>query len=433
MADRSVEAILPVAFPGSTARYARGMRAGRWVFATGLSGTDYVNALAPEVTQEGHPLDGEPQRKREARRLFRNAGEVLAAVGAKFTDVVRTDQYYTVPEAVPPYHEVRRETYKGKIPPSTSILQQRLARTGQSQEVHVMAVVPGSGLEARHAEFKAHYQIHHTSGYSPALLAGDFRFVPGQTAEARDENAGGIDAEARRPPGLWKGTPIKLETQFIIERKMKPALEAAGAGLDSVVKAQVYLRDPNDVPAFNEVWRAHFPDPPATTIIPTATPGFIQPEERIEINTISLARDGRTRRVPVRGVRQPLFEGHVNGMRAGDLLFLSGLMGMEGGRLARGAVADAGHPFFAIPVKAEVQSIVEQARAVCAAAGTSLDNVVRIQLFHTSLTDLPATLEVWHDALGGAPLPLSALEVPWLPVPGARVLADLWAYVPGGA
>ena len=47
-----------------------------------------------------------------------------------------------------------------------------------------------------------------------------------------------------------------------------------------------------------------------------------------------------------------------------------------------------------------------------------------------SATDLPATLEVWDEALAHAPLPLSPIEVPWLPVPGGHVAVDLWVHVP---
>lgn len=425
-----VTPLLPVPIPNTKARFARGMRAGRWVFATGLSGTDYKGGLAPEVLAAGHPLNGEPQGKREARRLFTNAGEILQAAGARFCDVVRVDQYYTSPDAVPPYHEVRREIFKGKIPPSTSTLQQRLVHTGQSQVVQMIGVVPGSGLEARHADYGPLYQIHHTSGYSPGLAAGDYRFIPGQTAEARDEKIGGVDPEARRPAGLWKGTPIKLETEFIITRKLAPALEAAGAALDTVVKAQVYLRDPHDVPAFNEVWLKHFPEPPATSIIPVSTPGFIQPEERIEINTISLAKAGATKRKTIRGPKPPLYIGHVNAVRAGDLLFLSGLMAMDGSGLVPGGVTDERQPFFGIPAKTQLEAIVAEASAICEAAGTSLSNAVRIQQFHSDLADLAPAIEVWSDALGGAPIPLSAVEVAWLPVPGARVLCDIWVYAP---
>jgi enamine deaminase RidA (YjgF/YER057c/UK114 family) len=57
---------------------------------------------------------------------------------------------------------------------------------------------------------------------------------------------------------------------------LKPALQSVGNTLDEVVKAQVYLRDIDDVPAFNEVWAKHFgAHPAATSIITTSTPGFI--------------------------------------------------------------------------------------------------------------------------------------------------------------
>lgn len=381
------------------------------------------------MAQAAHPLNGPPPAKREAQRLYGNLQEVLAAGGADFGDVVRLDQYYTTPDAVPPYHETRTAAFQRRIPPSTSILQQRFLRTGQQIEALAIAAVPGPDFRAEHLAFAPSYAIASSSGYSPALACGDFRFVPGITAEARVEAQGPVDPEARRAYGLWKGTPVKLETEFIIERKLKPSLEAAGAAPETVVKAQVYLRDPQDVPAFNEVWRAHFRQPPATTIIPTSTPGFTLAELRIEINTIALAREGAARKETIAG-GTPLFDGQVCAVRAGDLLFLSGLMGMQDGRLVAEAAPDPRQPFFGIPVKAELEAILTQAEAICRSAGTSLANLVRIQQFHTDLRDFPAALEVWHERLDGAPLPLSAVEVAWLPVPGARLLLDLWVYAP---
>ena len=51
----------------------------------------------------------------------------------------------------------------------------------QTIEMQVMAAVPGSGLTVKHETFTPSYKISPVSGYSPALSAGDFRFVPGQT------------------------------------------------------------------------------------------------------------------------------------------------------------------------------------------------------------------------------------------------------------
>jgi enamine deaminase RidA (YjgF/YER057c/UK114 family) len=428
----SVEPLLPVPIPHTGFQLARGIRTGRWVFASGQAATDYASGLAPDVVQAERPLNGESHHKREARRIYRNVKEVLAEAGAGIPDVVRVDQYYTTERAMHPYHEVRHDVFGSKIPPSTSNLHQRFSRTGQTIEIQVMAVVPGSGLEVKHETFSPSYKISAVSGYSPALSAGDFRFVPGQTAEARREEDGPLDPEVRHPRALWRQWPIKLETDFIIKRKLMASLEGAGASLDSVVKAQVYLSDREDVPGFNEVWLSHFKsNPPATTIIATSKPGFAINDLRIEINTISLAVSGKSRRDVISGPQPPAFDGWVSAIKAGDLLFLSGLMAVEGGRLIDEARVDGRQPFYGIPLKAELRSIIAQAEAICAAAGTSLRNAVRIQQFHTDLADLPAALEVWDEAMAHAPLPLSPIEVAWLPIPGARVQVDLWVHVPG--
>ena len=428
----SVEPLLPVPIPHTSAKLARGIRAGRWVFATGQCGTDYVNGIAPDVLRADHPLNGESQYKRESRRLYRNIAEVLGEVGASFPDVVRVDQYYTTARAMHPYHEVRHEVFKGTIPPSTSNLHQRFARTEQTIEVQVMAAVPGTGLMVKHETFSPSYKISPVSGYSPALSAGDFRFVPGQTGEARKENEGPLDPVVRHPRSLWRQWPIKLETDFIITKKLKASLEGAGASLDSVVKAQVYLSDREDVPGFNEVWLSHFKNPPATTIIATTSPGFAISDLRIEINTISLATKGKTKREVIRGPEPALFDGWVSAIKCDDLLFLSALMAVEGGRLIEAASVDQRQPFYGLPVKDELRSILRQADAICRAAGTSIHNAVRIQQFHSNLADLPAALEVWDETMDHAPLPLSPIEVAWLPVAGARVMVDLWVHVPGG-
>src|SRR5215468_1300285 len=426
----SVEPLLPVPLPHTGARLARGIRAGRWVFATGQAGTDYVNGLAPEVVQADRPLSGESHYKRESRRLYSNVKEVLAKVGAGFSDVVRVDQYYTNERAMHPYHEVRHEVFGKNIPPSTSNLHQRFSRTGQTIEVQVIGVVPGAGLQVKHETFKPSYDISPISGYSPALSAGDFRFVPGQTGEARKAGEGPLDPEVRHPRSMWRQWPIKLETDFIVKRKLKASLEGAGASLDGVVKAQVYLSDREDVPGFNEVWLSYFKNPPATTIIATAQPGFGINNLRIEINTITLADNAKTKREVIGGPEAPAFDGYASAVKADDLLFLSGLMAVEGGRLIDEARVDERQPFYGIPIKAEVRSIIRQAEKICHSAGTSLHNAVRIQEFHTNLGDLPAAIEVWDEAMRHAPLPLSAIEVPWLPIPGARVQVDLWVYVP---
>jgi enamine deaminase RidA (YjgF/YER057c/UK114 family) len=77
-----------------------------------------------------------------------------------------------------------------------------------------------------------------------------------------------------------------------------------------------------------------------------------------------------------------------------------------------------------------VRAIAVRAQAICRKAGTDLANLVRLQLFLTDLAELAPAIEAWSSALDGLPLPLSAIAVDWLPVPGARILADIWVLAP---
>ena len=224
-----VQPLLPVPIPHTEAHLARGIRAGRWVFATGQAATDYVSGLAPEVVRAEHPLNGESRYKRESRLIYRNIKEVLAEVGAEITDAVRVDQYYTTERAMHPYHEVRHEVFGSQIPPSTSNLHRKFSRSGQTIEVQLIAAVPGAGLSVKHEAFKPSYDISPVSGYSPALSAGDFRFVPGQTGEALKDGEGPLEPQVRHPRSPWRQWPIKLETDFIVTRKLTPCLQGAGA------------------------------------------------------------------------------------------------------------------------------------------------------------------------------------------------------------
>jgi enamine deaminase RidA (YjgF/YER057c/UK114 family) len=416
-----VESILPVTLPGGV-RYAAGVRAGRWVFATGHKGSaEFSGPMAPEVIDSAAPRHGAPRPKKEARRIFAHLDRVLAAGGAERSHAVRIDQYYASARAVDPYHEVRREFFAGNIPPSTSNLHQRFLLPGQDIEVQLIAAVAEEGFEPLQHR-PAGLPVHASSGYSPVVTCGEFVFVAGQTAEALDSGNGPLDPEACMPAGhLWKGTPIKLETEFVIRRKLKPALESVGNTLAEVVKAQVYLRDVDDIPAFNEVWSAHFGNsPPATSIITTATPGFICEASRIEINTISVRRGGATRKEIVDAEVPMPYAGQVQAVRAGELLFLSNLMAVD----ASGALAVRAN------APEQVDHMLAAAERLCRNAGTTLANVVRVQQFHTDLAHFDDAWSAWQHRLPGHFLPFSAIEVPALAVPGAVVMLDLWVYVP---
>ena len=425
----AVQPLLPVTIEQGGIRYAPGVKAGRWIFATGHKGNaDFAGAMAAGVMREALPAWDGSKHRRESDQIFANLGRVLKAGGSRFGNIVRVDQYYTDYRAVPPYHGARRAALGEHIPPSTSILLPRLLLAGQ--EIEMLMIAVEDGVRVQHIRPKAH-AIHASSGYSLALTAGDFVFVAGRLADAL-VLTDGLAPEVRLPAGhLWKGVPVKLETEYTIKQKLEPALQAAGSSLADIVKCQVYLRDPADFAPFNEVWRDYFGrKPPATSVIPMATPGLAIAEGRVEINAIALRRGGTTRAQAIEGKVMPAWSGYSQAMRAGDLLFISGLLAIDENGLIAAARVDPAQPLFGSSVQAQMDYMLANAQKLCAAAGTSLANVVRIQQFHTDLKDFYPAYQVWQQHLPGQHLPYSAVEVPFLPVPGCTVQLDLWVYVP---
>lgn len=81
--------------------------------------------------------------------------------------------------------------------------------------------------------------------FHPAVRAGDFIFISGQVPK---------DAEGN----MFSGT-IEEETRWCIEA-VRRALKEAGADLEDVVKATVYLDDARDFGRYNGVFAKMFPN-----------------------------------------------------------------------------------------------------------------------------------------------------------------------------
>jgi enamine deaminase RidA (YjgF/YER057c/UK114 family) len=431
---KSVEPLLPVELGAGKIKFAQGMKAGRWVFATGLMAQDFVNGIAPDVLAERTPHAGLPKREKEALRIFENLDAVLRAAGTDRTNLVRTDQYYTTVKAVPPYQQVRRQFLSGRIPPSTSIAQQRFLLPGADMNIQAMAVIPGTGFAVEHLK---HAQLagRPTSGYSPALTVGDFIFLPGITslAIADEPRRNGVAAAALMAEGAqWGGQPIKLETEFIITKRMTASLALAGATLEDVVHAQVYLTDRDEYSAFNEAWCRHFGDKgPTVSIIPCIAHGLAPYDGKIEINIIAAKPGSAAAKRHIDAGVTTAFRHQPQAVKAGDLLFIPALMAADRDGLVSSAVVDPRQPYFSSSPQAQAEAIIDNIARLCEAGGTSLANVARLLLFFTDTAEFYPVYKVWERRLGGRPLPFAAVEVPGpLPVPGATVMMEAWVYAP---
>lgn len=420
--------ISPLRIAGSDIHFAPAMRAGNWVFLTGIEAVDYDVGLHRDVAgNPALPYHGLPRHRREGDSICARFKDLLGQAGTSFANTVRLDQYYPTWTAVDPYHLARRAAFGDYIPPSTSVIMEELLTRGADITASLLAVVPGGGRGPRRVS-APQVTAPVWSGFVPAVKCGDLVFIAGQMARGADGNT---DPRAHVPShSRWGGYEIRRQTEYLIREKFMPALQGAGSSLANAVKAQVYLRNIDDTPHFLDVWNAHFGARHcALTIVPTKDFGLVP--GMIEINLVALTDGGKTKKQIIDGCIATEMTFGAAAVRAGDLLLCSGMMAVDRDGPIAGIRAGQGFPYFGGAARSQMQYIVDALKAVCAAGGTTIENVARIHQFHSDLDEFYPMHRAWQEALGDAPVPFTAVRVPaQLPVPACTVIVDAWIYAP---
>ena len=281
--------------------------------------------------------------------------------------VARLDQYYPDVRCVAPYQAARKQAFEQRqVAPSTSVIVSNLRDPQAQVDVQVIAATSASGYVLQ--EIETGLNRPDTSAYAPCLRAGDLIFVAGQLA--------------RDTSGKLAVQGTGAETGYLVRRRLIPALQAAQSALDLVLKAQVYLSRPDELPLFRKIWNEAFgARVPPTTVVPVRHPAFLSSDATIEINLIAAHRSAadRVRRIEC-GVEARVLDG---------LLFVGGFTASSMGQ------------------------VLEQAEKVFKAAGTDLSKVVRALFFQSDLREL-------RDP----GFPFSAFEV------DGGLVADIWGYAP---
>ena len=122
-------------------------------------------------------------------------------------------------------------------------------------------------------------------------------------------------------------------------------------------------------------------------------------------------------RVP--GLAEPISH-YTDAVRAGDLLFISGCVAVDGeGKLVGGD-----------DVVAQVRQVFANVGAVLDAVGATFADVVRVTVYLTDIADRAHINPVRQEVFGEARPASTLVEVSALVVPGARVEIDAVALVP---
>jgi 2-iminobutanoate/2-iminopropanoate deaminase len=127
----------------------------------------------------------------------------------------------------------------------------------------------------------------------------------------------------------------------------------------------------------------------------------------------------RREEIRVDGLAEPISH-FTDAVRAGDLLFVSGIVAVDGdGRLVGGD-----------DVVAQTRQVFANMRAVLAAAGCGFEDVVKVTVFLTDVEDRPRINPVRQELFGETRPASTLVEVSRLAVDGAKVEVECVALVP---
>jgi enamine deaminase RidA (YjgF/YER057c/UK114 family) len=263
------------------------------------------------------------------------------------------------------------------------------------------------------------------ANYNEAFIAGDLIFAAGQLASDFKE---GVPGEARKHPSFpYYGSDIELQTAYILEN-LKRTFEAAGSSLDNVVKAQVFLTDLNLFHGFDSVWKRYFKVPPARTTI--GCTGLLVRDTLVEIDLIGyVPRSGLTHKLVTSSAPRPLAN-YNEAFVVGDLVFTAGQLASDfKGGVPSEARKHQSFPYYGSDIELQTAYILENFKKTFEAAGSSLDHVLKAQVFLTDLHNFHGFDSVWKRYFK-VPPPRTTIGCTGLLVKDTLIEIDLIGYVP---
>jgi enamine deaminase RidA (YjgF/YER057c/UK114 family) len=449
--SKEPEAFWPGGTPRPLAPYSPAIKAGGWLFVAGQLASDFVNGLAPEA-QNGNPNLAN-SLEMQSRYTLKNLEDTVKAGGCDIArDAVRIWQWFTSPYptmeefkagntwpriSITPYLDTRNEFIREPRPASTGMGIRELLVKGTIVEVDLICVDDGGQSIGFATPEGVPGPL---AGYSPAIRRGDWVFMAGEIpvdwvgdymSPVHLGEPSALAKDARINPYLWYGSEIEKQTEYVLWKLSKTA-EAAGTSLKRTVKADVYIGDPSDYAGMERVWKRWFPEnPPARCVIPYM--GLGGKGSRVEIALTLLADDSKLEIETVSTSKAPKpFSHEPQAVKVGNLLLFSQQMPCdEHGVLAPGLKRDPNFPYYGMMDQAQMRYMLKNTAAICEAAGTTLENIVRRACFHVSGNGFAESMTEWASYFPNRKPASTTLIIGGpLVVEGANTLLDMMAYVP---
>jgi reactive intermediate/imine deaminase len=402
--------------PRPLANYNECFKVGPWVFAAGQIASDYKTGVAPEARRNpAFPYYGS-DIKLQTHYVLGNLKKTFEAAGSSLEHVIKAQVFMTDLDNFNAFDEVWRDYFK--VPPArTTIGTTGLLVPGTLVEIDLIGYLPGQGIEREAIKSAAPPPL---ANYTEAFTVGNLIFAAGQLAS---DFVSGVPAVAKKDPAFpFYGSDIKRQTRYILEN-LKQTFAAAGSSLDEVLKAQVFMTDLADFNAFDEVWKEYFKVPPARTTIGTS--GLLVAGTLVEIDLVGHIAGAGSKREAITSSNPKPLANYTEAFRAGDLVFAAGQIASDFATgVAEEARVDPAFPFYGSSIKKQTRYILNNLKNTFEAAGSSLDQVVKAQVFLTDLADFFAFDEVWKEFFKTPP-PRSTVGTSGLLVDGCRIEIDL--------
>jgi enamine deaminase RidA (YjgF/YER057c/UK114 family) len=421
---------------GNGAYFSRAAAGGSFVFLAG--GPVDASGKFADDARVAPPYHLSPSARVSAQTsyVFGEFVRALDALGSSIDEVVQVDQYIAGKEYADGYVETSRGPgFLERRRPASALLPTGPLHPAEAVVVPSAiavrsAVSPGKeiyspglhGLRAR-TDVGGDYYVEEPP-YNELVTAGAYAFPLGQGATDMET---GVHPDVRVKSWTTWGDEARNETAFNIEA-LAGTLSAADIDLSAVLHATFYLVDLGDLYQIDRLWKSAFPDsPPARSVVPV--PSLLIPREpdakthaenalRMEWMTEAVRGEEGTRREAI-SVGAPTFGHESEAMIGGDLLWTSGLVGVDGGEGAE------------LGVDEQLEGIFEHAARLCEGGRTSIDQTLRVRAYVLS----PAMAENVYAAVKRAipedpPCVVVAVVPGPLHVPGAALELDFVVHAP---
>ena len=402
--------------PQPLANYSEASLANGLVFAAGQLASDFKTGVPQEARKHPNfPFYGS-DIKLQTDYILKNMARTFKAAGTSLDNVIKAQVFLMDLNDFNGFDEVWKQHFKVP-PPRTTIGTTGLLVKDTLVEIDLIATLPDKpGKVIKSGAPKP------LANYSEAMQVGDLIFAAGQLAS---DFKTGVPASAKRGENFpFYGSDIQLQTEFVLEN-LKKTFETAGSSLDHVVKAQVFMTNLNDFAGFDQVWKRYFKVPPPRTTVGTS--GLLVRETLVEIDLIGYApRSGLKHEVIKSGAPRPLAN-YSEAFTLGDFVFAAGQIASD---YKTGVPSEArkhpNFPFYGSDIKLQTAYILNNLKQTFEAAGSSIDNVVKAQVFMTDLKNFAAFDEVWKQFFK-VPPPRTTVGTTGLLVRDALVEIDLIA------